>query len=92
MNRWPVNCRVRPAHREVGIDLGTTNSAVCVLEGGDPTVITTRKGVIRVSRSSSRADRGPQGALVSRTAREVAARPRSRRWLGLVRRVARMCS
>nr|WP_318658448.1 Hsp70 family protein [Streptomyces sp. RLB3-17] len=82
MNRWPVNCRARPAHPEVGIDLGTTNSVVCVLEGGEPTVITNTEGVVRPSRSSSRADRGPQGALVSRTAREVAARPRSRRCLG----------
>ena len=28
----------------VGIDLGTTNSVVAVLEGGDPTVITTAEG------------------------------------------------
>ena len=28
----------------VGIDLGTTNSAVAVMEGGDPTVITTAEG------------------------------------------------
>ncbi|WP_258320950.1 MULTISPECIES: Hsp70 family protein [unclassified Streptomyces] len=66
----------------MGIDLGTTNSDVCVLEGGEPTVITNTEGVIRASRSSSRADRGPQAALVSRTAREVAARPGSRRCLG----------
>ena len=25
----------------IGIDLGTTNSVVAVIEGGDPTVITT---------------------------------------------------
>ncbi|WP_405810570.1 molecular chaperone DnaK [Streptomyces sp. NBC_00210] len=30
--------------RAVGIDLGTTNSVVCVLEGGDPTVITNTEG------------------------------------------------
>ncbi|GFG73556.1 molecular chaperone DnaK [Mycobacterium botniense] len=30
--------------RAVGIDLGTTNSVVCVLEGGDPTVITNSEG------------------------------------------------
>ena len=28
----------------VGIDLGTTNSAVAVMEGGEPTVITTAEG------------------------------------------------
>ena len=28
----------------VGIDLGTTNSAVAVMEGGDPTIITTAEG------------------------------------------------
>jgi molecular chaperone DnaK len=30
--------------RPVGIDLGTTNSVVCVLEGGEPTVITNTEG------------------------------------------------
>ena len=30
----------------IGIDLGTTNSVVAVVEGGDPTVIATRKGVV----------------------------------------------
>ena len=30
--------------RPVGIDLGTTNSVVCVLEGGDPTVIANSEG------------------------------------------------
>ncbi len=28
----------------IGIDLGTTNSVVAVMEGGDPTVITTAEG------------------------------------------------
>src|SRR5437660_1293472 len=30
--------------RTVGIDLGTTNSVVCVLEGGEPTVIPNAEG------------------------------------------------
>ena len=30
--------------RAVGIDLGTTNSVVAVLEGGDPTVIANSEG------------------------------------------------
>ncbi|TQE33265.1 molecular chaperone DnaK [Streptomyces ipomoeae] len=30
--------------RAVGIDLGTTNSVVCVLEGGEPTVISNTEG------------------------------------------------
>ncbi|WP_031510428.1 Hsp70 family protein, partial [Streptomyces megasporus] len=30
--------------RSVGIDLGTTNSVVCVLEGGEPTVVTNAEG------------------------------------------------
>ena len=28
----------------IGIDLGTTNSVVAVMEGGEPTVITTAEG------------------------------------------------
>ena len=28
----------------IGIDLGTTNSVVAVMEGSEPTVITNRKG------------------------------------------------
>ncbi len=30
--------------RAVGIDVGTTNSVVAVLEGGDPTVIANTEG------------------------------------------------
>src|SRR3954449_10922591 len=30
--------------RAVGIDLGTTNSVVCVLEGGEPTVVPNAEG------------------------------------------------
>ena len=41
--------------RAVGIDLGTTNSVVAVLEGGEPTVIPNaegaRKGINDVSKS-----------------------------------------
>src|SRR6185312_10960410 len=35
-----------PEHmaKTVGIDLGTTNSVVAVMEGGEPTVITNREG------------------------------------------------
>jgi len=32
------------AKNRIGIDLGTTNSVVAVMEGGDPTVITTAEG------------------------------------------------
>jgi molecular chaperone DnaK (HSP70) len=35
---------VFPMGRAVGIDLGTTNSVVSVLEGGDPTVIANAEG------------------------------------------------
>ncbi|MEU3873683.1 molecular chaperone DnaK, partial [Streptomyces sp. NPDC029704] len=31
--------------RAVGIDLGTTNSVVCVLEGGEPSVVTNAEGM-----------------------------------------------
>ena len=33
-----------PMAKIIGIDLGTTNSVVAVMEGGDPTVITTAEG------------------------------------------------
>ena len=33
----------------VGIDLGTTNSVVAVMEGGDPVVITTAQTQLPVS-------------------------------------------
>ena len=31
-------------HQVVGIDLGTTNSAVAAMEGGKPTIITNAEG------------------------------------------------
>ena len=39
--------------RAVGIDLGTTNSVVAVLEGGDPVVVANSEGS-RTTRPSSR--------------------------------------
>src|SRR3989338_11335006 len=33
-----------PMSKIIGIDLGTTNSVVAVMEGGDPAVITTSEG------------------------------------------------
>ena len=32
--------------RAVGIDLGTTNSAIAVLEGGEPTIIPNAEGCL----------------------------------------------
>ncbi|CAL1411194.1 unnamed protein product [Linum trigynum] len=32
------------SEKEVGIDLGTTNSAVAVMEGGKPTIVTNAEG------------------------------------------------
>jgi molecular chaperone DnaK (HSP70) len=56
--------------RPVGIDLGTTNSVVCVLEGGEPTVVTNTEGsrttpsVVAFAKSADKRrarhrDRGP---------------------------------
>jgi molecular chaperone DnaK len=39
-----INLKEKKMARAVGIDLGTTNSVVTVLEGGDPTVIANAEG------------------------------------------------
>jgi molecular chaperone DnaK len=39
-----MDVEVRDMAKIVGIDLGTTNSVVAVMEGGEPTVITTAEG------------------------------------------------
>ena len=55
---WPLNCKPTsrhllvnyamhphlPINQVVGIDLGTTNSAVAAMEGGKPTIITNAEG------------------------------------------------
>ena len=38
----------------IGIDLGTTNSVVAVMEGGEPTVITNPEGSRLTCKTSSR--------------------------------------
>ena len=54
----------------IGIDLGTTNSAVAVMEGGEPTVISSSEGerlfpsVVAVNKNHER--------LIGRTARNQA--------------------
>lgn len=49
--------------RAVGIDLGTTNSVVAFLEGGDPDVIPTRRGLTddAVDRGVRQVGRGAGG-------------------------------
>ena len=39
----PAGMNIR-AEKVVGIDLGTTNSAVAVMEGGKPTIVTNAEG------------------------------------------------
>ena len=59
--------------RAVGIDLGTTNSVVTVLEGGDPKVIANAEGgrttpsVVAVNKNGD--------SLVGEIAKDLTARP-----------------
>jgi len=55
----------------VGIDLGTTNSVVAVLEGGEPVVITTAEGGRLVPSVAAFAKNGER--LVGQTAKRQAA-------------------
>ena len=57
--------------RSIGIDLGTTNSCVAVLEGGDPTVITNSEGE-RTTPSVVAFDRRSGERLVGQLARRQA--------------------
>src|ERR1044072_3601093 len=67
--------------RAVGIDLGTTNSVVAVLEGGEPTVIANSEGsrttpsIVAFAKNGELLTRRPAtnqaGATVDRTIRSV---------------------
>ncbi|MBA3617671.1 MAG: Hsp70 family protein, partial [Rubrobacteraceae bacterium] len=57
--------------KSIGIDLGTTNSCVAVLEGGDPTVITNSEGE-RTTPSVVAFDRRSGERLVGQLARRQA--------------------
>ena len=57
--------------KSIGIDLGTTNSCVAVLEGGDPTVITNSEGE-RTTPSVVAFDRKSGERLVGQLARRQA--------------------
>src|SRR3546814_5860498 len=57
-----------PMARAVGIDLGTTNSVVAVLEGGEPTVIANAEGdrkSTRLNSSHSCASRMPTSSCTT---------------------------
>jgi molecular chaperone DnaK len=53
--------------KTIGIDLGTTNSCMAVLEGGEPTVIPNAEGGAR-RRPSSRSRRTASGSSAPRPA------------------------
>src|SRR3712207_7983650 len=57
--------------KSIGIDLGTTNSCVAVLEGGDPTVITNAEGE-RTTPSVVAFDKRSGDRLVGQLARRQA--------------------
>jgi molecular chaperone DnaK len=57
--------------KSIGIDLGTTNSCVAVLEGGDPVVITNSEGE-RTTPSVVAFDRRSGERLVGQLARRQA--------------------
>jgi molecular chaperone DnaK (HSP70) len=54
----------------IGIDLGTTNSCVAVLEGGEPTVITNSEGMRTTPSVVSFTKSGER--LVGETAKRIA--------------------
>ena len=54
----------------IGIDLGTTNSCVAVLEGGEPTVITNAEGMRTTPSVVSFTKNGER--LVGETAKRIA--------------------
>ena len=56
--------------KSIGIDLGTTNSCVAVLEGGDPRVITNSEGE-RTTPSVVAFDRRSGERLVGQLAQEA---------------------
>ena len=73
--RSTLQRRYAPMARAVGIDLGTTNSVVAVLEGGEPTVIANAEGArtTPVRRRVRQVRRGPR-----RRGRQAAGRDQRR--------------
>ena len=66
--------------KTIGIDLGTTNSCMAVLEGGEPTVIPNAEGgrttpsVVAFAKDGQRLVGTPRGASRSRTRRTRSSR------------------